>query len=251
MLQTIYSSCAFKALAKMITRRYNWHMRDTFEQLRRIQDAITKIAEYARKGRPRFDQEEEVRLSVIHYLQIIGEAAQAMPQDYKNQHPEIPWKQLLSFQNFLTFYYLEIDQDAVWRIVEHDLPKLKPQIDAELGRMTARSEHRKSIESKVSKRKAAVAFGELLQAKREDILRTAIRHGAFNVRVFGSVARGEADSESDIDLLVEVEPGRTLFDLSELLMDLQDLLGHNVDIVTEKGLNNRIRQRVLKEAVPL
>jgi uncharacterized protein len=226
-------------------------MRDSFEQLRRIQDAITKIAEYARKGRLRFDKEEEVCLSVIHYLQIIGEAAQAMPQDYKDQHPEIPWKQMISFQNFLTFYYIEIDRDAVWRIVKYNLPNLKPKIDAELGRMASRSEHRKNIESKVSKRNAAVAFRELLQAKREDILRTAVRHGAFNVRVFGSVARGEADAESDIDLLVDVEPGRTLFDLSELLMDLQDLLGRNVDIVTEKGLNSRIRQRVLKEAVPL
>ena len=226
-------------------------MRDSFEQLHRIQGAITKIAEYARKGRTRFDKEEEVRLSVIHYLQIIGEAAQAMPQDYKDQHPEIPWKQMISFQNFLTYYYIEIDRDAVWRIVEHDLPHLKPQIDAELGRMASKAEHRKSIESKVSKRKAAGAFRELLQAKREDILRTAIRHGAFNVRVFGSVARGEADAESDIDLLVDVEPGRTLFDLSELLMDLQELLGLNVDIVTEKGLNSRIRQRVINEAVPL
>ena len=63
--------------------------------------------------------------------------------------------------------------------------------------------------------------------------------------------RGEADTGSDIDLLVDVEPGRTLFDLSELLLDLQDLLGHDVDIVTEKGLHKRIRERVLKEAVPL
>ena len=94
-------------------------------------------------------------------------------------------------------------------------------------------------------------FGELLQAKREDILRTAVQHGAYNVRVFGSVARGEADAESDIDLLVDVEPGRTLFDISELLMDLQELLGHNVDIVTEKRLHSRIRERVLKEALPL
>jgi uncharacterized protein len=226
-------------------------MRDSFEQLRHIQDAITKLAEYARKGRPRFDKEEEVRLSVIHYLQIIGEAAQTMPRDYKDQHPEIPWKQMISFQNFLTFYYIEIDRDTVWRIVEHDLPNLKPQIDAELDRMTSRAELRKSLESKVSKNKTSASYRALLQAKREDILRTAIRYGVFNVRVFGSVARGEADAESDIDLLVDVEPGRTLFDLSELLMDLQDLLGHNVDIVTEKGLNNRIRQRVLKEAVPL
>ncbi len=69
----------------------------------------------------------------------------------------------------------------------------------------------------------------------------------INIRVFGSVARGEADSKSDIDLLVDLEPGRSLFDLGGLLMDLQDLLGHKVDVVTERGL----RERVMKEAIPL
>lgn len=125
-------------------------MRDPFEQLHRIQEAINKIAQYTKKGRVRFEREEE-----------------------------------------------------------------------------------------------------LLQTKREDILRTALKYGASNIRVFGSVARGEADAESDIDLLVDIEPGRSLFDLGELLMNLQDLLGRDVDIVTEKGLHDRIRERVLKEAVPL
>ena len=92
---------------------------------------------------------------------------------------------------------------------------------------------------------------ELLHEKREDILRIASKRGAYNVRVFGSVARGEADSKSDIDLLVDLEPGSSLFDLGGLLMDLQDLLGQNVDVVTERGLRERIRERVLKEAVPL
>ena len=92
---------------------------------------------------------------------------------------------------------------------------------------------------------------ELLQAKREDILQTARKYGAYNVRVFGSVARGEADEKSDIDLLVDMEKGRSLLDLGGLLMDLQDLLGRDVDVVTEKGLRERIRERVLKEAVAL
>lgn len=92
---------------------------------------------------------------------------------------------------------------------------------------------------------------ELLQDKREEILQLATRHGARNLRVFGSVARGEAGPESDVDFLVELEPGRTLFDLGGLLMDLQDLLGRSVDVVTEKGLHWYIRDRVLKEAVPL
>ncbi|HYU73042.1 MAG TPA: nucleotidyltransferase family protein, partial [Ktedonobacteraceae bacterium] len=94
-------------------------------------------------------------------------------------------------------------------------------------------------------------LNELLQEKREDILRIATRRGASNIRVFGSVARGEADSESDIDLLVDLAPGRSLFDLGGLLMDLQELLGHKVDVVTERGLRERLRERVLKEAIPL
>jgi uncharacterized protein len=94
-------------------------------------------------------------------------------------------------------------------------------------------------------------LNELLQEKREDILRIATRRGASNIRVFGSVARGEADAKSDIDLLVDLEPGRSLFDLGGLLMDLQELLGHKVDVVTERGLREGIRERVLKEAIPL
>ncbi|MBD2012957.1 nucleotidyltransferase family protein [Microcoleus sp. FACHB-53] len=92
---------------------------------------------------------------------------------------------------------------------------------------------------------------ELLQANRERILQTASQYGAYNVRIFGSVARGEADASSDVDFLVEMEPGRSLFDLGGLLMDLQELLNCKVDIVTEKGLRERIRERVLREAISL
>ena len=90
-----------------------------------------------------------------------------------------------------------------------------------------------------------------LQARREEILYTAKKYGAFNVRVFGSIARGEADTQSDIDLLVDMEPGRSLFDLGGLLTDLQTVLGRDVDVVTERGLRGRIRERVLREAVLL
>jgi hypothetical protein len=90
-----------------------------------------------------------------------------------------------------------------------------------------------------------------LRGKREDILHLAKTYGARNIRIFGSVARGEADANSDIDFLVELEPGRSLLDLGGLLMDLHALLGCEVDVVTVKGLRERIRQRVLSEAVPL
>jgi uncharacterized protein len=92
---------------------------------------------------------------------------------------------------------------------------------------------------------------DLLKERREDILRVAERHGAINVRIFGSVVRGEADEKSDIDILVDMEPGRTLFDLGGLWWELNELLPVKVDVVTEKGLKRRIKVRVLKEAVPL
>ncbi len=90
-----------------------------------------------------------------------------------------------------------------------------------------------------------------LQERREEIMAIAAEHGAYNIRIFGSIARHEADSASDIDLLVDMEPERSLFDLGGLLMDLQELLECRVDVVTEKGLRGRIRERVLSEAVAL
>ncbi|GAP12825.1 predicted nucleotidyltransferases [Longilinea arvoryzae] len=91
----------------------------------------------------------------------------------------------------------------------------------------------------------------MLLKNRRQILALARKYGANNVRIFGSVARGEAHSGSDIDFLVDLEPGRSLFDLGGFLYELQSLLGIAVDVVTEKGLRQRFRDRVLKEAIPL
>ncbi|MBA3390330.1 MAG: nucleotidyltransferase family protein [Rubrobacter sp.] len=92
---------------------------------------------------------------------------------------------------------------------------------------------------------------QMVKEKREEILRIAARHGARDVRVFGSVSRGEADLESDVDFLVELEPGRSLLDLGGLQVELESLLGCRVDVVTARGLKARIRERVLREAVPV
>jgi predicted nucleotidyltransferase len=96
-----------------------------------------------------------------------------------------------------------------------------------------------------------MSLEQLLSQKREDIMRAAQKHGARNVRVFGSVARGDDGPDSDVDFLVDMEPGRSLLDMGGLLMDLRELLGRNVDVVTERGLKTRIRDRVLEEAIRL
>ena len=92
---------------------------------------------------------------------------------------------------------------------------------------------------------------EIIGEQREQILALAAKYGASNVRVFGSVVRGTADKDSDIDFLVDLEEGRSLFDLGGMLMDLQDLLQRGVDVVTEKGLHWYIKDKILKEAKPL
>ena len=91
----------------------------------------------------------------------------------------------------------------------------------------------------------------LIENNRSEILALAERHGVRNVRVFGSMARGDADDASDVDLLVSLPPDRTGLALGALLMDVQDLLRRRVDVVTERSLHPALRDRVLKEAQPL
>jgi predicted nucleotidyltransferase len=90
-----------------------------------------------------------------------------------------------------------------------------------------------------------------LRARKREILAHAAEHGARNVRVFGSTARGEAEASSDVDLLVEMEPGRNLLDLVGLWQDLEDLLGTHVDVLTDGGVSPYMRERIFAEAVPL
>jgi len=92
---------------------------------------------------------------------------------------------------------------------------------------------------------------EFVREKREENQRIAAAHGAHNVRVFGSVARGEAGPDSDIDLLIEAGPNTSSWFPAGLILDLEDLLGRRVQVVTEKGLNPYLRDRVIGEAVPL
>src|SRR5580698_3872390 len=92
---------------------------------------------------------------------------------------------------------------------------------------------------------------ELVRAKREEIQRIAVKHGARNVRVFGSMARGDARPDSDVDFLIEVGAEISSWFPAGLILDLENLLGRRVEVVTERGLNSLIREEVLREAVPV
>ena len=92
---------------------------------------------------------------------------------------------------------------------------------------------------------------KLIQAKRDEIVQICEKHGGYNVRLFGSVARGEADEESDIDFLVDLGEHFSSWFPVGLIHDLEDLLGKKVDVVTVTGLKERIKDRVLKEAIKL
>jgi uncharacterized protein len=92
---------------------------------------------------------------------------------------------------------------------------------------------------------------ELLQEKRTEILKIAAQYGASNVRIFGSVARGEATADSDIDFLMDIQAGRSLLNRIALIQDLEDLLDRKVDVAKPEILHESIREQVLKEAIPL
>ncbi len=92
---------------------------------------------------------------------------------------------------------------------------------------------------------------ELLQEKRAEILKIAAQYGASNVRIFGSVARGEATANSDIDFLMDIQAGRSLLNRIALIQDLEDLLDRKVDVAKPEILHECIREQVLKEAIPL
>ena len=97
---------------------------------------------------------------------------------------------------------------------------------------------------------AMISMADILR-RRGEIIAVARRYGASDIRIFGSIARGEATESSDVDLLVRFEPGRSLFDHGGLLMDLQDLLGVKVDVIDDEAMRPRFRQHVRQESIPL
>ncbi len=111
-------------------------MRSDRERLLDILEAIERIGRQVTRGRPAFDEDELVQTAVIRWIEIIGEAARAVSPEFREAHPEIPWRQVVAMRNILVHGYFEVDVDAVWSAIEHDAPKLETQIRAILDGTT-------------------------------------------------------------------------------------------------------------------
>ncbi|MBI5525030.1 MAG: DUF86 domain-containing protein [Deltaproteobacteria bacterium] len=103
-------------------------MRDDSERLRDILESIERIERYTEQGRGAFDRDELIQIWVVHHIQIIGEAAARVSENFKVTHPGVPWAQVVAMRNVLVHQYFGIDPDEVWAAVERDLPELKTQL---------------------------------------------------------------------------------------------------------------------------
>ena len=103
-------------------------MRDDRLRLEDIQDAIGQIAKYTQRDRQAFDEDELVRVWVLHHLEIIGEACRGLSEGFRHSHPDEIWSDAISFRNVLVHQYFGIDYQAVWVVVERDLPVLKQKV---------------------------------------------------------------------------------------------------------------------------
>jgi len=103
-------------------------MRKDSERLKDIDEAITKIEKYSVRGRTTFFDDELIQTWILYYLQIIGEAAKAMSDSTRERYPQVIWQDIIGFRNLVIHEYFRVDFEIVWRIVENELPILKPQI---------------------------------------------------------------------------------------------------------------------------
>ncbi len=112
-------------------------MRDPRERVRDMLEAIERIERYASRGREEFDRDELIQSWIVHHLQILGEAARALPDDVRAQAPEIQWKKITGMRHVLVHDYFGIDREIVWSTVERELPPLKASLHGLARRLSA------------------------------------------------------------------------------------------------------------------
>ncbi len=110
-------------------------MRSDSEKLKDILEAIIRIEKYAIQGKTSFEEDELIQTWFVQNLQIIGEASRALSGDFREQHSEMPWSQMIGMRNILVHNYFEIDTEIVWSVIERNLPELKAQIETILRRI--------------------------------------------------------------------------------------------------------------------
>jgi uncharacterized protein with HEPN domain len=123
-------------------------MRDDHARLLDIQEAIERIEKYAGQGRAVFEQDDLIQNWMVQHLQIIGEAARALSDNFRAAHPEVPWSDIIGMRTILVHKYFEIDLDAVWSAVEQDVPNLKPKVQAILSALEEADDISKEAEDK-------------------------------------------------------------------------------------------------------
>ncbi len=105
-------------------------MRDDGERILDMLEAIERIQRHAEKGRDGFEKDELLQTWVVHHLQIIGEAASKLSEEFRDAHQEIAWPQIVAMRNVIAHEYFGIDLDTVWQVVERDLPELTQKLNA-------------------------------------------------------------------------------------------------------------------------
>lgn len=103
-------------------------MRNDRERLLDIQEAVENVRKYAVRGKDVFRNDELVQTWILHHLQILGEAAARISDEFQEQHPDVPWYKIIGMRNILVHDYFHIDINAVWSVVENDIPVLEKQI---------------------------------------------------------------------------------------------------------------------------
>lgn len=218
-----------------------------------IADLLEQLQRHAPSDENVFREDSLRQAATIQWLRRIARAAARLSPDVTAAHAKLA-EHVQRIRAAADREYDQISLDAVWRALRGEVPALaacvREALDGPDWHSTARRRDSAATPGWDDEPRRRLTL-EDLRARRAEILDIAERHGARAVSVFGSVARGDADAASDVDVLIDLEPGRSLLDLVALRLDLVDLLGVHVDVATVDGLRERIRDDVLGEAVGL